>query len=107
MPLGPGCVWDTGCQWANRATRRVVLDGQRRQHRTIQRLYHTILPWTAIQRLFFQKQFLQLADEYLIAGYEVVVNKAGKETYGLDHFFAWLKQKKGRLFNHFKELFQS
>jgi len=62
-------------------------------YRTIQRLYHTVLPWNAIQWLFFRKRFLQPADEYLIAGDEVVVSKAGKETYGLDRFFAGLQQQ--------------
>jgi len=62
-------------------------------YRTIQRLYHTVLPWNAIQWLFFRKRFLQTTDEYLIAGDEVVVSKAGKETYGLDRFFAGLQQQ--------------
>ena len=62
-------------------------------YRTIQRLYHTVLPWNAIQWLFFRKRFLQPVDEYLIAGDEVVVSKAGKETYGLDRFFAGLQQQ--------------
>jgi hypothetical protein len=62
-------------------------------YRTIQRLYHTILPWNAIQWRFFQERFLQPTDEYLIAGDEVVVSKAGKETYGLDRFFAGLQQQ--------------
>ncbi len=62
-------------------------------YRTIQRLYHTVLPWNAIQWLFFRKRFLQPADEYLIAGDEVVVSKAGKETYGLDRFFSGLQQQ--------------
>ncbi len=62
-------------------------------YRTIQRLYHTVLPWNALQWLFFRKRFLQSADEYLIAGDEVVVSKAGKETFGLDRFFAGLQQQ--------------
>lgn len=62
-------------------------------YRTIQRVYHTVLPWNAIQWLFFRKRFLQPDDEYLIAGDEVVVSKAGKETYGLDRFFAGLHQQ--------------
>lgn len=32
-------------------------------------------------------------DEYIAAGDEVVVSKAGKETYGLDRFFAGLQQR--------------
>lgn len=62
-------------------------------YRTIQRLYHTVLPWNAIQWLFFRKRFLQPTGEYIIAGDEVVVSKAGKETYGLDRFFAGLQQQ--------------
>ena len=61
-------------------------------YRMIQRLYHSVLPWKAIQWLFFQKRLLKLKDEYTIAGDEVVVSKAGKETYGLDRFFAGLQQ---------------
>jgi putative transposase len=62
-------------------------------YHTIQRLYHTVLPWKAIQWLFFRQRFLEPADEYFIAGDEVVVSKAGKETYGLDRFFAGLQQQ--------------
>jgi putative transposase len=62
-------------------------------YRTIQRLYHTVLPWEALQWRFFQQHLLQPTDEYIIAGDEVVVSKAGTETYGLDHFFAGLQQQ--------------
>jgi len=62
-------------------------------YRTIQRFYHTVLPWSAIQWLFFEKQFLKPGDEYLIAGDEVVVNKAGKETHGLERFFSSIQQR--------------
>lgn len=71
-------------------SRRTEIGGS---YRTIQRLYHTVLPWNAIQWLFFRKRFLQPADEYLIVGDEVVVSKTGKETYGLDRFFAGLQQQ--------------
>ncbi len=62
-------------------------------YRTIQRLYHTVLPWNAMHWLFFRKRFLRPADEYIIAGDEVVVSKAGKATFGLDRFFAGLQQQ--------------
>ena len=62
-------------------------------YRTIQRFYHTVLPWKAIQWLFFQKRFLKPEDEYIVAGDEVVVSKAGKETYGLDRFFSGVQQQ--------------
>jgi putative transposase len=55
-------------------------------YRTIQRFYHTVLSWPALHWLFFKKRFLLSEDEYIAAGDEVVVSKAGKETYGLDLF---------------------
>lgn len=62
-------------------------------YRTIQRFYHSVLPWNAIQWLFFRKRFLKPEDEYITAGDEVGVSKAGKETYGLDHFFSGIQQR--------------
>ena len=62
-------------------------------YRTIQRLYHSVLPWKAIHWLFFRKCLLKPDDEYLIAGDEVVVSKAGKETHGLDRFFSGLQHQ--------------
>ena len=62
-------------------------------YRTIQRFYHTLLPWEAIQWLFFRIQFLKPTDEYIASGDEVVVSKAGKETHGLDRFFSGLQQR--------------
>jgi putative transposase len=62
-------------------------------YRTIQRFYHSKLPWRAMQWLFFRERFLNVEDEYIIAGDEVVVSKAGKDTYGLDRFFSGLQQR--------------
>lgn len=62
-------------------------------YRTVQRFYHTVLPWEAIQWLFFHIRFLKSTDEYIAAGDEVVVGKAGKETHGLDRFFSGLQQR--------------
>jgi putative transposase len=62
-------------------------------YRTIQRFYHSSLPWQAIQWLFFCKRFLQSGAEYIVAGDEVVVGKAGKETHGLDRFFSGIQQR--------------
>lgn len=62
-------------------------------YRTIQRWYHSVLPWKAIQWLFFQRCFLKEQDEYIIAGDEVVDSKAGKKTYGLDRFFSGIEQR--------------
>jgi len=62
-------------------------------YRTLQRFYHSVLPWHAIHWLFFRKRFWQPEDEYLVAGDEVVVSKAGKETHGLDRFFSGIQQR--------------
>jgi putative transposase len=62
-------------------------------YRTIQRFYHTVLSWPALYWLFFKESFWHSEDEYIAAGDEVVVSKAGKETYGLDRFFAGLQQR--------------
>jgi putative transposase len=62
-------------------------------YRTIQRFYHSMISWKVIQWLFFRKCFLKLEDEYIIAGDEVVVSKAGKKTYGLDRFFSGIQQQ--------------
>ena len=62
-------------------------------YRTLQRFYQSVLPWAALHWVFFRKRFLKPEDEYLIAGDEVVVSKAGQKTYGLDRFFSGLQQQ--------------
>ncbi len=61
-------------------------------YRTIQRWYHTKLPWEAMHWLFFVGCLLQ-KHEYIIAGDEVVIGKAGTETHGLDRFFSGLQKQ--------------
>lgn len=62
-------------------------------YRTLQRFYQSVLPWAVLHWVFFRKRFLKLEDDYLIAGDEVVVSKAGTKTYGLDRFFSGLQQQ--------------
>ena len=62
-------------------------------YRTIQRFYQCELPWKAILWIFFRKCFLKAEDEYITAGDEVVLSKAGKKTYGLDRFFSGIQQQ--------------
>lgn len=62
-------------------------------YRTIQRWYHTVLPWADILWKFFLAWLWNPQDEYLLAGDEVVCGKAGKKTYGLDRFFSSLQQR--------------
>ena len=62
-------------------------------YRTIQRFYHSVLPWGAIHWLLFRVKLMRPEDEHIVAGDEVVVSKAGKETYGLDRFFSGIQQR--------------
>jgi putative transposase len=57
-------------------------------YRTIQRFFHTTLPWAAILWVFLRTQVLTPGDDMLLVGDECVVTKAGKETYGVDRFFS-------------------
>lgn len=62
-------------------------------YRTIQRFYHSVLPWAEMLWTFFVKLIWQPEDEYLLVGDEVVVSKAGQATYGLDRFFSSIQQR--------------
>ena len=56
--------------------------------RTVQRLFSTVMPWAILFWVFFRQQVYCPDDVSLAAGDEVVVTKAGKNTHGLDRFFA-------------------
>jgi putative transposase len=62
-------------------------------YRTIQRFYHSSLCWVEMQWIFFTRQLWKASDEYLLVGDEVVVDKAGKETFGLGRFFSSIHQR--------------
>jgi putative transposase len=67
--------------------------GKGGSYRTIQRLYHTPLPWAEIFWIFFRQLLFQSGDEYFLAGDEVVVSKAGEATFGKDCLFSSLAQR--------------
>ena len=67
--------------------------GEGGSYRTIQRFYYTAMPWAQVFWQFFCQCLFQKEDVYILAGDECVVSKAGKKTYGLDHFFSGLQQK--------------
>lgn len=62
-------------------------------YRTVQRFFYTIIPWAAVFWLFFRHHLHRPDAVYLLAGDEVVVTKAGKQTFGLDRFFSSLYGK--------------
>jgi len=62
-------------------------------YRTIQRWFHTNIPWAQVLVYFFRQHLFQPDAAYILAGDEVVVTKAGQRTFGLDRFFSGLLQK--------------
>jgi putative transposase len=62
-------------------------------YRTVQRFFATVIPWASLFWVFFRTHLYRRQETYLLAGDEVVVTKAGKETHGLDRFFASLYGK--------------
>jgi putative transposase len=62
-------------------------------YRTVQRFFYAVIPWAEVFWLFFRHHLYRREDLYLIAGDEVVVTKAGKQTFGLDRFFSSLYGK--------------
>ena len=67
--------------------------GQGGSYRTVQRFFHTALPWASLFWWFFRQHLHRSEEVYLLAGDEVVVTKAGQQTYGLDRFFSSLYGK--------------
>jgi putative transposase len=80
-------------------TGRVTMTGLARwttgggSYRTVQRFFATVIPWERVLWLFFCQYGFNPTASYLLVGDEVVVTKAGKQTHGLDRFFAGLLQK--------------
>lgn len=62
-------------------------------YRTIQRLYHTPMVWLQIQWMLFISRLHRTDREYIAAGDEVVLGKAGRTTYGLGRFFSSLQNR--------------
>lgn len=67
--------------------------GKGGSYRTVQRWFSTALPWAQLFWWFFRQHLLRSDDVYLLAGDEVVVTKAGTQTFGLDRFFSSVAQK--------------
>ncbi len=80
-------------------TGRVTMVGMSRwtddggSYRTIQRCFATAIPWAQLFWRFFRQHLFQADDVYLLAGDEVVVTKAGKQTHGLGRFFSSVYQR--------------
>ena len=55
-------------------------------YRTVQRWFNTTLGWRQVHWLLIRQHLLGEETEWVLAGDEVVVSKAGKKTHGLDRF---------------------
>ncbi len=62
-------------------------------YRTIQRWYYTPLNWAAMLWSIVRIHLLEPEGEYLLAGDEVVMSKAGKATHGRGRFYSSLAQR--------------
>jgi hypothetical protein len=62
-------------------------------YRTVQRFFHTVIPWATVFWLFFRQYLFDPDATYILAGDESVVTKSGKKTHGLDRFFSSLYGK--------------
>jgi hypothetical protein len=67
--------------------------GRGGSYRTVQRFFHTALPWAVLFWVFFRQHLHRPDDSYILAGDEVVVSKVGDCTHGLDRFFAGLQSR--------------
>ena len=67
--------------------------GKGGSYRTVQRLFHAVIPWEQVFWRFFREHRLDQNEIYLLAGDECVVSKSGKQTHGLDRFFSSLSGK--------------
>ena len=80
-------------------TGRVTMLGMSRwaekggSYRTVQRFFHTEIPWATLFWGFFCKHLLDPQDAYILAGDESMVTKAGEKTHGLDCFFSGLLKR--------------
>ena len=62
--------------------------GKGGSYRTIQRFYHSAIPWCRLQWFFIRHHLLEEDEVVLLGGDETTVTKSGKATYGLGRFFS-------------------
>jgi putative transposase len=60
-------------------------------YRTLNRFFTTRAAWSQLLVKFFETHLFKPGGEYILAGDETVVGKAGHETFGLDRYFSSLR----------------
>jgi putative transposase len=63
-------------------------------YRTVQRFFNTSVSWGMLQWVLIRHHLLEQDDVIVMAGDDVVVTKAGKQTHGLGRFFSSLYGKR-------------
>jgi len=87
------------CQAILTMTGRITMLGISRwtekggSYRTIQRFFAQTVPWRQVLVKFFQTHLFAGDHEYILAGDETVVTKAGKQTHGIERLFSGLYGK--------------
>jgi putative transposase len=69
--------------------------GQGGSYRPVHRFFSTVMPGATLLWVFVRQHVYRPEAVYLLAGEEVVVTKAGKQTDGRDRFFSRLYGKPG------------
>jgi len=62
-------------------------------YRTINRFFATRAAWPQLLVKFFETHLFKAAGEYILAGDETVVSKAGRKTFGLDRYFSSIRSQ--------------
>lgn len=62
--------------------------GEGGSYRTVQRFFNTEIIWHEILVICVHHWFAAENEEFLLAGDETIVTKAGKQTHGLDRFYS-------------------
>lgn len=62
-------------------------------YRTLQRIYQSKMDWLLLHWQIIKAHLIESDGLYLLAGDDVVVSKAGKQTYGVGRFYSGLAQQ--------------
>src|SRR5262249_20318126 len=62
-------------------------------YRTLNRFFATRAGWSELLVKFFETHLFKPSGEYILAGDETVVSKAGSATFGLDRYFSSIRSQ--------------
>lgn len=62
-------------------------------YRTLNRFFTTRVEWPQLLVKFFETHLFKPSGEYILAGDETVISKAGHKTFGLDRYFSSIRSQ--------------